>query len=154
MTFPRLLITVAFQPVLPTYQLLLNTTHLYQTVCAHIAAAPPTQHALLHVSFKAAPRPPPCRTARQSEPNYKSAVECQQSNKEGSLTCMASIVSLTTMSGFTLAVNCPPLGSLAPSCRIFFCLFFSFRLPTDWEQSESNDSWLRFLSHMQPDTPN
>lgn len=71
-----------------------------------------------------------------------------------SVTCMASIVSLTTMSGFTLAVNCPLLGSLAPSCWILFCLFFPLRLPADWERSELADSWLRFLSHMQPDTLN
>lgn len=67
---------------------------------------------------------------------------------------MASIVSLTTMSGFTLAVNCPPPGSLVPSCWFFSFLFFPFRFPADWERSESADSWLRFLSHMQPDTPN
>lgn len=88
-------------------------------------------------------------------PNYKRAIGCWQSNGEGrSLTCMASIVSLTTMSGFTFTVNCPLLGSLSPSCWFLFCLFFPLRLPADWERSELADSWLRFLSHMQPDTLN
>lgn len=82
------------------------------------------------------------------------AVAGKSSGEGWSLTCMASIVSLTTMSGFTLAVNCPPPGFLVPSCWIRSFLFFPFRFPADWERSESADSWLRFLSHMQPDTPN
>lgn len=64
---------------------------------------------------------------RVPEPNYKSGVRSRESNGEGRcLTCMASIASLTTMSGFTLAVNCPPLGSPAPSCRMLSCLFLPF----------------------------
>lgn len=67
---------------------------------------------------------------------------------------MASVVSLTTMSGFTLAANCPLLGSLTLSRRPLSCLFFPSPLRADWERSGSDDSWLRFLSHMQADTPN
>ena len=126
--------TVTFQPDPCPYPLPLKTLQTYFTmwICTHGAAAPPTQHALLLVSFQAVPRLPPCSSAPRLEPNYKSAIGCWWSNSEGrSLTCMASIVSLTTMSGFTLAVNCPPppLGSLAPSCRILSCFFLPFLSP-------------------------
>lgn len=121
-------------------------------LCAHVL---PVQPHCLCVSFTIALRLAPCSTAQHFKPNYKCASRCWHSNGEGrSLTCMASISSLTTMSVFTLAVNCPLLGSLVPTCWILSFLFFPFCLSTDWERSDSADSWLRFLSHMQPDTPN
>ena len=75
-------------------------------------------------------RPLPRSTARHFEPNYKYASGCWRSNGEGwSLTCMASISSVTAMSGFTLAVNCPPLGSLVSTCWILSFFFFPFLSP-------------------------
>lgn len=132
--------------------------HSFPKNCKHAflwAHVLPVQPHCLCVSFTVALRLAPCSTAQHFKPNYKCASRCWHSNGEGSsLTCMASISSLTTMSVFTLAVNCPLLGSLVPTCWILSFLFFPFCLPTDWERSDSADSWLRFLSHMQPDTPN
>lgn len=156
MTFLWVSPTVAFQPVLPIYQLPSKVKALLSgcglTVPLH--RLPSMLSFMCHLRQRRGHR----HAALLRIPSLITKVPsdaCWQSNGEGrSLTCMASIVSLTTMSGFTLAVNCPPLGSLAPSCRIPSCLFFPFRLPADWERSELADSWLRFLSHMQPDTPN